>query len=57
MRFQTLQNIKKLLVTQRFGAPEKVDGNALQNLSNMKTFGTLFAKWLGKVSKKHYVFH
>ena len=31
-RFTTLRNIKKLLVKQRFGAPEKVDQNTLWNL-------------------------
>ena len=38
MCFATLQNIKKPMGKQRFGASEKVDGNTLYNLRNSDIF-------------------
>ena len=50
-RFTTLQNTKKPLATQRFGACKKVVQNTLWNLSFIDTFGARFGKGPSKSSK------
>ena len=54
--FTTMQNVKKALVLEHFGASRKCNKNTLWNMSFIETFGVIFAKGLSKLSKKELRF-